>query len=93
MVLFQDYQKSRNLMALHFESVTIYFSDIVGFMHIVDESVPTEVHKSAFAQLAQPSPQMAYFLNSLYTMFDSVTDKYNIFKVTPLPPPACRWTR
>ena len=29
---------------------------------------------------------MAYFLNSLYTMFDSVTDKYNIFKVPPLPP-------
>ena len=25
--------------------------------------------------------QMAYFLNALYTMFDSVTDKYNIFKV------------
>ena len=24
---------------------------------------------------------MAYFLNALYTMFDSVTDKYNIFKV------------
>ena len=23
---------------------------------------------------------MAYFLNALYTMFDSVTDKYNIFK-------------
>ena len=24
---------------------------------------------------------MAYFLNALYTMFDSVTDKYNIFNV------------
>jgi len=62
----RDYQKTRNLMARQFESVTIYFCDIVGFMVTVEETLPTE---------------MAYFLNALYTMFDSVTDKYNIFKV------------
>ena len=62
----QDYQKTKNLMARQFESVTIYFwceaflgkiiarietfqpsrfhfSDIVGFMVTVEETLPTEV--------------------------------------------------
>lgn len=62
----KEYQQKKNMNALKFDSVTIYFSDIVDFIQMVEESTPEE---------------MVTFLNSFYKMFDSRLGKYDIFKV------------
>lgn len=50
----------------YFECISIYFSDIVGFTTISARSSPNEV--------------MA-FLNDLWTAFDNVMEKFDVYKV------------
>ncbi|CAJ1951408.1 unnamed protein product [Cylindrotheca closterium] len=62
----QALREGRAIEAEHHDMVTIFFSDIVGFTQLSAELEPRKV---------------ADLLNRLYTKFDALSRKYDVFKV------------
>ncbi|UJR09649.1 hypothetical protein I4U23_013883 [Adineta vaga] len=56
----------QNVAAEYYDSCTIYFSDMVGFTTIASQCKPIDVVE---------------FLNRVYTIFDSIIDQYDVYKI------------
>ncbi|CAL1296274.1 unnamed protein product [Larinioides sclopetarius] len=67
--------RGESVTAEAFDSVTIYFSDIVGFTEMSAESTPMEV---SFA--VETLITVVDLLNDLYTCFDSIIENFDVYK-------------
>lgn len=64
----EELQQGLTPTALDHHKVTILFSDIKGFTEICNSCEPIQV---------------VHMLNSLYILFDGLTSKHNVYKVSP----------
>ncbi|KAF0305679.1 Atrial natriuretic peptide receptor 1 [Amphibalanus amphitrite] len=74
----QQLKQRKQVSAETYESVTIYFSDIVGFTEMASESTPMQVSKMARLEAALT---VISLLNALYRMFDSRIELYDVYKI------------
>lgn len=63
--------KLTSLFSQVFPDVTILFSDVVGFTRICSHITPMQV---------------VSMLNTMYTLFDTLSEKHRVFKVCTRPP-------
>ena len=62
----ENLKSKQQVLPQHYDSVTVFFSDIVSFTRLSNESDPAEILQ---------------MLDDLYTIFDDILDNYDAYKV------------